>query len=205
MPFRFVVIALSTLVFSSGCVIQADGTDRPRPNSTRPTTAPVPEFIPLMSASTAEVLERDRFRDTSWQAYTYQFTDTADTQICSRDLLNSSPGTVVTIYLSGYEVEDEFAGCPVGNYRVASACDLFEGEACMEIAWRDVDGFDAGSEIATSGTINISREEARRGQPYLCFISTRVSGHPDMNFDFSVIFDEFELSPTSAGGPSCTL
>lgn len=217
-------IALTILLFSSGCVIHADSdADRPRPSGGTTTTttttttethspapapapAPIPEFVPMMSAVTSDVLEFDPGWETSWQAYTMQFSDVADTNICSPDLAAVAPGSVVTIHLSGYEIEDEFAACPTGSYLVAPDCDLWEGEACVEILWRDLDGFEAGSDYASSGRIDISLEAGHYGDPYVCHVSSRVSGHPDMSFDFSMIYEPYELAPGDRySGALCTM
>ncbi len=225
MSFKFVTLALATLLVSSGCVIHADSDSPPRRSSGTTTTtttttvteehhpapapapapAPIPDFVPMMSSVTADTIEWDSAWETSWQAYTMHFTDVADSYICSPNMPNETPGSVVTIHLSGYEIEDEYAACPTGSYLVVPDCDLWEGEACVEIQWRDLDGFDAGGDYATVGHVDISLEAGFHGDPYICHVSTRVDGHPDMSFDFEMVYEEYDLAPGDRGGAVCTM
>lgn len=219
---HLIPVAFALLFLGSGCVVHADSEPdrRPPPSSGTTTTttttttethspapAPIPDFIPMMSAVSSDVLESDPVWETSWQAYTMQFSDVADTGICSPDLASIAPGSVVTIHMSGFEIEDEYAACPTGSYLAVPDCDLWEGEACVEILWRDVDGFEAGTDYATDGRVDVTLEPGRFiDDPYVCHISTRVDGHPDMSFDFSMVYDPYELSPGDRySGAVCTL
>ena len=211
---RTLLLASAALLLSSalttGCVVYDDGAP-PRDRGTTTTTTTVedrgpivPSFAPRMGSVTAETLEYDAYWETSWQLYTMNFTDVADTYACGVEMPSVSQGSVASIELHGFEIEDEYAACPTGTYRIVPDCTLGEGEACMELVWRDERGRAAGTEWARGGTITVSLEPAYTlSDPHRCVISTWVDGHPDMSFDYELYFDSYELAPTSAYAEIC--
>ncbi len=201
-------LALSLIVLTtmSACVI-VDDTDTRQPRRTGTTTTTtttttvdngpvVPDFVPVMGAVSAEMIDRDVAYGTSWQVYHFNFTDVADSYACTQQMATESTGTVATVNLVGYEMQDEFAACPVGTYDVVPDCELFEGEACVEILYRDTEGWEAGRDFASYGVVDVFVEPAYEyGVPHRCIVSTSVDGDPDMSFSYELLFDSFDLSP----------
>lgn len=167
----------------------------------------VPAFVPVMGGVSAELLESDPYYETSWQLYTFNFSDVADSYACTEEMDSISDGSVATIFLAGFEIDDEFAACPVGRYDVVPDCQLYEGEACVEILYRDDYGFEAYSDYATYGVVDVILEPSRHyGEPHRCVVSTSVDGDPGMTFDYELYFDAFDLSPADrAGDTICTM
>ena len=213
-------LALFSLLTASGCIIESErDTDTRHVTTTKTTTttttvhepvyepvAYVPEFVPAMSSITAELLVEDHSWGSSWQYYTMNFSDVADSYMCDEDMSQTSPGSVVTLRLNGYEVSDEYAACPEGVYNIAADCDLYEGEACLDIVWRDTDGFEAGSDYATGGYVEVTAELGYHGEPNRCNVYTSTNGHSDMSFEYSMFFESFDLSPQDHhSGTICTL
>lgn len=232
-----VPLALIATQIFTGCVIVDEGYDdddrySPPPRSTTTTTTTtetevvyeetevvyeeeeiiveeswVPAFAPVMGAVSGELLDYDPYYETSWLFYTYNFSDVSDSYACDAQMSELSVGSVATVHLNGYEVDDEFAACPTGRYMVVPDCELYEGEACVEILFRDEYGYEVGRDWAYTGVVDVTVEPGwRHGDPHLCNITTSVDGHPDMNFSFDLIFDPYDLSSQDRlGGSICTM
>lgn len=156
----------------------------------------IPAFRPVMASTTAELIDHDDYYETSWQSYTMNFTDLADTRACNIDMARQSAGSVVTLSLYGLETHDEVAACPVGRYDIVPDCSLHEGEACMSIHYRDNFGESHGQEFATYGHVDVSLVYSEYvGEPHRCVVSTFVNGSRDMSFTFENYFESYELSP----------
>ena len=160
----------------------------------------VPRFVPRMGVVSSQTLEEDTFHDTSWGLYEFGFADEADSYACVEEIVTVSRGSVVSLALAGFEIENEWASCPIGRYEVVADCNLIEGEACMEIVYRDEWGERAGREYAGFGQVDISVVPAAyRSEPNRCVISTRIPGQQDMTFDVELYFDDYDLSPSDFG------
>jgi hypothetical protein len=229
---KMLLMALVAVNMLSACIIETDPYDGRTTTTTTTTTTTetesgpyyeeeviveeeviieeevyVPPFHAQMGSVTGEVIDYDDWYETSWQLYTFNFTDVADTYTCGPNMSAVSEGTVATFYLHGFEVSDEFAACPEGRYTVVEECDLYEGEACVEIIHRDEFGHEVGTDWATYGVVNVRLLPARHhGEPHTCLVESSVDGHPDMSLGFELYFDSYDMAPGYDEGASiCTM
>lgn len=223
-----IFLALFALNMFSACLVEFDDQPPRRTTTTTTTTTTeehhhdeviveeeiiieevvhTPIFHPTMGAVSAEVVAYNDRHHTSWQLYTFNFTDEADTYTCGPNMAAMSQGTVATLFVNGYEIDDEFASCPQGRYNVVAECELYEGEACAEIVERDGFGREVATDYATHGVIDIRLVPAlHHGEPHRCIIDASVNGNPNMSVDFELFFDSYDLAPyTDEGSSICTI
>ena len=166
----------------------------------------VPPFVPVMGSISSELIGQDYDWGSSWSFYDVHFTDFADTYACGLDMPQVSEGSVASLRINGFEVDDEFAACPIGVYDIMPDCTLREGEACLDMIWRDGRGFDAGTEFADFGWVEVSLQQGGYGEPHACHFTTSADAHPDLSFDATVFFESWDLSPRDRTGEAiCSL
>ena len=166
----------------------------------------IPAFLPVMGSIATELIAQDYDWGTSWSFYDIHFTDVADTYACGLDMVELSEGSVAALRINGLEVDDEYAACPVGTYDIMPDCTLREGEACLELVWRDSAGRDAGVDYADFGWVDVTVEPGGFGEPHACHFSTRVDGDADLDFDYTIFFESWDLSPRDRNGEAiCSL
>ncbi|MEM1349291.1 MAG: hypothetical protein AAGI01_12090 [Myxococcota bacterium] len=164
-------------------------------------------FTPQTGSVQAEPVSWDPYYALSSSVYTMTFSDVASEWACDADPRDVSSGSVAILNVHGYLVDDEFAACPIGRYRVVPDCQLAEGEACMEVHQRDAFGDIFESQWAAHGVVDIAYIPARFfGEPHICEITTSVSGSLDMSFTFDMFFDSYDLSAEDPYvDPICTI